>query len=323
MKFKKNKTFIIAEIGINHDGSIKKAINLIKLAKSAGASAVKFQIFKSETMGIPGTKIIKMWKKLYFNFEQIKKLKLYSKKLKIYFISSVFDLDSLKIAKKLNLDAYKIASSEITNTMLLKEASKINKQFIISTGMANKKEIEQVFLILKKKSINLLHCVSLYPCKEKYANLKRINTLRKKFKINIGYSDHTIGVDACKIAITMGANIIEKHFSYNNKLKHGDHQISANYYEMKDLVNFSKKYYSYLGTGNLKPSLIERSFSKLYRKGVYANTNIAKGETLTKNKIILRRPESKTRINSINKILGKRAKKNIYFSKEILIEDFK
>ena len=202
-------------------------------AKKAGANAVKFQVFKPATLAIENSKKNKLqkktsgkedlssiWKRVSLNTMSLKKLRDYSKKIKIDFICTAFDFESLELVKKLNLDAIKIASSDVTDLPLLIEISKLKKPIILSTGMSNSEEISIALNLLKNKNVSILHCVSLYPCDYSDANLNRILALKKKFKKHvIGYSDHCKNFEASIYAINLGAKIIEKHFTLNKKKK--------------------------------------------------------------------------------------------------------
>lgn len=318
MKHKNKNIYIIAEIGLNHDGKIKKAIKLTKLAKKAGANAAKFQIFDPSSLSAINSKNYKFWESVSFSYQQFRILKKICKKYHIDFIASVFDEQSLRIAKKLKLKTYKIASGELTNTLLLKKISKTKKKIILSTGMASLKEIKHALKIFSRNQVELLHCVSLYPCETKFANLNRIATLKKKFRKDIGYSDHARGIDACKIAITKGCKIIEKHFTNNKKLAYGDHKLSADFEELKNLVNFAKNYKLYLGSGKINPSFEEKKYIKLFRKGVYAANIIKKNSKIFLENLKIRRPETKLKINEIKNIIRKKAKKKILIDQEIL-----
>ena len=276
------KPYIIAEIGINHNGSIKAALRLIKSAKKAGANAVKFQVFNPSTLAREKSKktsqqkkytsnkisLYKMWKKMAFNLNQLKMLKNESVKNKIDFICSVFDKESLDNVLKLNPKFIKIASSDITDLYLLKLIKKSKKKVILSTGLSNEIEIKRALRILGNSTV-LLHCVSSYPCPDKFANLKRIQSLRKKFNVKIGYSDHTIGNKACYTALNLGACFIEKHFTYNKKLKGADHVLSADENDLKKIVSFAKIQKTLLGSGNIQPSIFELKNKKLFKKGIY------------------------------------------------------
>jgi N,N'-diacetyllegionaminate synthase len=304
--------YIIAEIGINHEGNILKAKKLINDAVESGASAVKFQVFETETILGPNLNhnkkkkkklyIKKIAKKLYITNKQISELRKFSKRKKIDFGCSVFDKKSLERVIKAKVDYIKIASSDINDLYLLSLVKKNKVPCIISSGMANLSEIKRAIKVLGNPVV--LHCVSSYPCNIKDANLKRINSLKKKLKTKIGYSDHTIGIDACKLAIMMGANVIEKHFTYD-KSRGGDHALSADKYDMIKLVEFSKNFRSYYGNGSINPKQKEIKNKKIFRKGLYYAENLKKGKKIEIEDLKILRPENNFKIENYKKILGK------------------
>ena len=281
MNFKKlNKPYIIAEIGINHEGNYSIAKKLILEANKAGADAVKFQVFKPNTLAIQKSKknelqkktsgkesLSNIWKRVCLKFNSLRKLRNYAKELKIDFICTPFDFESLKLIKKLNLSAIKIASSDITDIPLILKISKINKPVILSTGMANFNEISKALNYLKNKNLSLLHCVSMYPCEFKDANLKRILSLKKNFsKYTIGYSDHCKNIDASIFALNLGAMVIEKHFTLDKKRKGLDHSLSADPIDLKMICDFAKNINSLSGVNKIKPNYKERKFIKFLEK---------------------------------------------------------
>jgi N,N'-diacetyllegionaminate synthase len=321
---KKNNIYIIAEIGINHNGSIKIAKRLINDAKLAGANAVKFQVFEPETLAKPAmikTKeqkkyirkklsLEKMWKKVSFSEKQLKEISIFSKKNKIDFICSVFDETSLKKVIRIGIKYLKVASSDINDIYLLNLIKKTNKEVILSTGMSNLKEIKNALKILGKKTI-VLHCVSKYPCPIKLANLKRINKLKKILKAKVGYSDHTVGTNACKIAITLGAQVIEKHFTYNKKIKGADHILSADKKDLEEIVNFANNYEKYLGSGKILPSRTELSYKKFFRKGLYFSQDLKKNYKLKIKDIAFQRPPNLMDVNKYKSLIGKKIKRDV------------
>ena len=321
------KTFIIAEIGINHEGKFLNAKKLISEAKKSGADAVKFQVFKPHTLAnkklkknklqIESSKkkedLYEMWKRVSLNDKELFKLRMFAKKISIFFICSVFDLESLNLVKKLNVDAYKIASSDVTDYFLQSHISKEKKPVILSTGMANEQEIKVAIKNIKNKNISILHCVSLYPCNIKFANLNRINALNKKFDLPVGYSDHCVGVNASIIAITMGAKIIEKHFTLNKKRVGLDHALSADPDDLKIICDFAKQYSLFKGKNSIEPTRYEKSFQKFFRKGIYFKKDIKRNKKLDIYDLIIRRPKNNTPPKYYNKIINMIASKN--FSK--------
>tara|TARA_A100001015_G_scaffold228288_1_gene257960 strand:+ start:128 stop:1138 length:1011 start_codon:yes stop_codon:yes gene_type:complete len=324
MKIKKNKTYIIAEIGINHEGNIKNAIKLVKKAKNSGADAVKFQMFQPETLVNLNSRktkdqnktiskketLYKMFKRVSLRTNDLIKLRRLSKNLKIDFICSVFDDESLKISKKLNLDAYKIASSDLTDINLIKKISKQNKPIVISTGMGSKTEIEKSLKILKKNKVYLLHCVSMYPCPKNFVNLKRMKSL-KKICGAVGYSDHSQGNEASILAISMGAKILEKHFTMNKNRVGVDHMLSADPKDLKIICDFALNYKKILGDGDIEPSNNEKKMRKFFRKSIYSSREILSGEKISKFNIRTMRPQSHIKSEEYYNILGKKVKKNI------------
>lgn len=277
MKIKTEKTYIIAEIGINHEGNFKKAINLIKSAKNSGADAVKFQIFKPETLASKNTKktndqkkniktesLYNMWKRMEFSLSQWKKLKRLAINLNLDFISSVFDEESLKLSKKIDLSAYKVASSDLTDVKLLKDLSSLKKPIIISTGMGSVDEIKKALNILKKNKVYLLHCVSLYPCPVNLVNLRRMKNLSSMFNKDIGYSDHSLGINASLTSIMMGAKILEKHFTLDKNQKGADHKLSADPKDLKLISDYTNKFHKLLGNGKIEPSNKEKKNEKIF-----------------------------------------------------------
>ena len=337
MKIKRNKTYIIAEIGINHEGSFKKATKLIKEASISGADAVKFQIFKPETLAsIKSQKtseqkkrtknkenLYLMWKRMEFTLSQWKKLRKISEKLKLDFISSIFDKESFGISKKINLTAYKVASSDLTDVKLLNDLKNQNKPIIISTGMGSANEIKNALSILKKNKIFLLHCVSLYPCPPDLINLKRMKSLSLMFKKEVGYSDHSIGINSALASISKGAKILEIHFTLNKNQKGADHELSSDPKDLKIISDYANKYYNLLGNGKIEPSVEEKKMRKYFRKSIFAKKNILVNEILTETNIVCRRPQSSIKSENYFKIINKKAKKKILANQPIYKNDIK
>ena len=251
------KTIVIAEIGPNHNGSINLAKKLISAAKRSGADYVKFQTFIAEDMITISAKKanyqkketsrkdnqFKMLKKLQLSFKDFIEIKKFSKKIGIKFLTTCFDFKSVKFAKKLKMDYFKIASGEIDNYPLIKQICKIAKKIILSTGMSDFKQVkETVTYILKnnfkRQNIVLLHCNTEYPTPYKDVNLRAMIEMKNKLKIkNFGYSDHTLGTLVPLASVAMGANYIEKHFTLNKKYKGPDHKASMEPHEFKEMMN--------------------------------------------------------------------------------------
>ncbi len=318
--------YIIAEIGINHEGKIQRALKLIKNAKKAGANAVKFQLFEPITLGTNSKKkrekkLFKMWKKLALKEKEVLKLKKLAEKNKIDFFCSIFDKKSFEIINRLKIKNIKIASSDITDVILLKQIAKTNKKIFLSTGMANEKEIKIALQILKNNKVILMHCVSLYPCPQKFANLNRIITLKKKFNKKIGYSDHCLGINSVITSINMGATVIEKHFTDDKSRKHFDHRLSADYEDLKKIVEYSKIYNVLKGSGNIEPTKEEKGMRKFARKSIYYNHNLKKGKILNDADIKIKRPFANLEPIELKKIINKKLKKDVFQYSAVKISD--
>lgn len=323
----KNKTFIIAEAGCNHNGKISLAFKLIDAAKNSGADAVKFQIFNPSLLVSKNAqkapysknkekkeKQLQMQKKISLNFNDFLKLQKYAIKKKIHIFYSAFDEESLHFLKKLKVKIIKIPSGEINNIPFLEKISKLNKEIILSTGMADMKEIYKAVNILKKntklKKISLLYRVSLYPTKLNELNLLSIKYLQSKFKLNIGLSDHTTSTNVPSLAVSMGAKIIEKHITLNKKLQGPDHFMSLDPSEFKKMVNLVRKCEISLGKFEKKPSIQEKKIRIYARKSIVAKTIIKKGEMFNKFNLTLKRPGNGIEPKKIIKFYGKKSKYN-------------
>lgn len=307
------KVFIIAEAGINHNGKLDTAKKLINIASKAKVDAIKFQLFKTDNFinkkKIPD--IFKMFLNLEFSLSEWKNIILHAKHKNIKIFFSIFDLPSLNLLKKLKINLVKIPSGEINNHALLNEINKKKIDVILSTGMATIKEIEHSVNILKNCNVKLLHCVSEYPTDPNKLNLNFIKTLKEKFNLQVGFSDHTLGIDAPGIAVAAGAKIIEKHFTNNKNQEGGDHKVSINQNELIKLVKNIRSIEEMLGKSNKTIYRDEIILSKIARKGVYLRHNIKKKQILKKNNLIFLRPANSKNLNFYNKILGKKAIKNI------------
>lgn len=322
------KTLIIAEAGVNHNGSLSQCYKLIDAAKKAGADIVKFQTFNAETLSTkqsPKAEYQKKFNKKETQFEMLKKLELskknhfkiknYCKKKQIEFLSSAFDIEDLIFLKKLRLKRFKVPSGEITNYLYLKKIANYKKEIILSTGMANIKEISTAIKVLQKNGlskdkIKLLHCSSEYPADTSVLNLKAISTLRKKFKLDIGYSDHSMSLISPSIAISLGAKIIEKHITLNNNLKGPDHKSSLNPKDFKKMVENIRQTERSLGSGVKIPTKEEIKNSKIVRKSIVAKKIITKGEKFSLKNLTFKRPGTGISPMMINTLLKKKAKKN-------------
>ncbi len=245
----KNNPFLIAEIGINHGGSLSQAKKLIDKAKLAGADAVKFQTYKSERRVSKKSPIFNILKKCELSYDDFYKLKKYSDKKNIIFFSTPFDIDAVKFLKKIQVKFFKIASFDISNYKLIKEILKTKIPTIISTGMASLKEIETInrMYSLKKIPLHIMHCVSTYPNIEKNSFLNNINFLSKHLDKQIGLSDHTNNINTCRYAYFMGSRVFEKHFKLSNKHKCIDAPVSITPDQFQKLKQDLNHYQKVLG----------------------------------------------------------------------------
>jgi len=322
-----NKTKIIAEIGVNHNGSINIAKRLIDIAKKSGADYVKFQTFKAKNLVRENTKITKyqrnnlrkaitqfdLLKKLELSLHDHKKIIKYCKKKKIIFLSSPFDLESLDLLFSLKIYDIKIASGEINNLIFLKCLAKKARKVFLSTGMSTLSEVSKAISILtqngiKKNNITILHCHTDYPTKLADVNLLAMTTMRKKFSIKVGYSDHTLGNETAIAAIALGAKVIEKHITLSKNMNGPDHKASM---EPKDFLNYVKYIRNtedLLGKYEKKPSKSEIKNKTLVRKSIVAKKNIRIGEIFSKTNITCKRPEGGISPIKWEEVVGKKSR---------------
>ena len=333
----KSQLKIIAEIGVNHNGKIQLAKKLIDEAKKCGADAVKFQTFFAKNFVLKNTPKVKYQKRNTSDkenhFKMIKKLELkkkdfiylkkYCDKKKIEFISTPYDLESAKFLKEIKINTYKTASADLTDYLLHEFISKTNSKVIISTGMASLEDIKKTLDIYKnKKKIQLLHCVSSYPCSSKNLNLKCIKLLRQKFKIPIGFSDHSIGSDAAIIALALGARLFEKHFTLSKNMSGPDHKTSMNPKEFKNYINKIKLARQILGRPLKKIWPEEFEMKKISSKSITLRHNLSKKRKIKISDINMKRPGKGLNGFYIKKILGKRLKRNIKKDQQLKLKDF-
>jgi hypothetical protein len=266
-KIKKNQTYIIAEIGINHNGDIKLAKELIDSAKRAGADAVKFQTYITEKRVKKNSPIYKILKNCELSFSDFKILNNYSKRKNIDFFSTPFDIESADYLNTIGIQIFKIASFDSSNKFFLRQISKFKKIFILSTGMSSLKEIKEAINILKKnsKKIILLHCVSSYPNTEKESHLSCIEVLKNYFPYSVGLSDHTNDIYVPTLASALGVKIIEKHFMINKNFNCVDKSVSITEKQMRRLVGEIKRVEEILGNNTLQLRDIEKHTFKYKR----------------------------------------------------------
>jgi len=321
--------FIIAEAGINHNGSINIAKKLIDIAVKAGADAVKFQTFKTENLVTRNAKKAKyqkkndskkesqfdMLKKLELNPQMHKALLSYCKKKKILFLSSPFDLHSINFLNNLGLKIFKIPSGEITNFPYLQKLGKLNKKIILSTGMSNINEIKNALNVLvksgtKKSNITVLHANTEYPTPMRDVNLRSMLSIGNTFNVNFGYSDHTLGSEVSIAAVALGAKCIEKHFTLSRNMTGPDHRASLEPKELTSMIHAIRNIEIALGSRIKRPSKSETANIRIVRKSLVASRNIKKGEIFTEQNLTTKRPGSGLSPFKMIKFLGKRSLKN-------------
>jgi len=321
---KKNNTFIIAEAGVNHNGNIKIAKELIDAASQSGADAIKFQTFKSEKLvtrnaekasyQIQFTKKnnsqYSMLKSLELSYEDHLELISYSKEKNIIFMSTGFDLESNLFLNSLGIEVFKIPSGEINNLLYLRQIGSFKKKTILSTGISTLGEIELALDSLisngcKRSDITILHCNSEYPTPLNDVNLKAMITIKNAFNINIGYSDHTIGLEVPLAAVALGAKVIEKHLTLDINMDGPDHKSSIEPDAFKEMVKSIKKVEIALGTSIKKPSMSEIKNRDNIRKSIVASKEIHIGEKFDSENITFKRPGSGLSPMLIDQIIGK------------------
>ena len=334
-----NNVIIIAEAGVNHNGSIDLAKKLIDAAVNAGVDFVKFQTFNSESLvsksakkasyQIENTKDIsesqlQMLKKLELTREQRYEIVSYCKEKNISFFSTAFDIESLEFLKELGLSMVKIPSGEITNLPYLRKAAELFSEIIISTGMSTMNDIEQAVNVFLKaghnqNNISIMHCNTEYPTEMKDVNLLAMNTIQLKFSTKVGYSDHTLGTEVPIAAVALGAKIIEKHFTLDRNLPGPDQLASLEPNELKFMVDSIRNIeLAISGSGEKLPSESERKNIEIARKSIVAKTNILKGEVFSEKNITTKRPGNGISPMQWGNVIGKIANKN--FSEDDLIE---
>lgn len=324
-----NKVLIIAEAGVNHNGDINLAKEMIDLAKSAGVDIVKFQTFKSENLVTKNAAMaayqventgeensqLAMLKKLELKESDFKELQSYCNQKGIKFFSTGFDLDSLAFLKTLNMGLWKVPSGEITNLPYLEFIGKCNEQVILSTGMANMDEIEAAIKVLinsgtDKKKISVLHCNTDYPTRYEDVHLNAMKTMREKLGVEIGYSDHTPGVEISVASVALGATVIEKHFTLDKNLPGPDHKASLDPEELKALVVQIRNIEKAMGRSEKVPSEREVKNIKVARKSIVAKSAIKAGETFTAENLTTKRPGTGISPMKWYEVLGTKAQKD-------------
>ena len=325
---------VIAEAGVNHNGSIELAKKLIKEASIAGADVVKFQTFKAETLVSKSAKKANyqkastdaeesqfdMLKKLELDYAIHEELMQYSNEQGIKFLSSAFDLESIDLLNELGIDIFKIPSGEITNLPYLRKIAQTGKQIILSTGMSTISDIEAALEVLRQNGatdIIVLHCNTEYPTPMEDVNLLAMNTIQNTFKVRVGYSDHTAGIEVPIAAVALGAEVIEKHFTLDKTMEGPDHKASLEPKELKAMVDAIRNIQAALGDGLKRPSESEIKNMPIARKSLVAKTNIQTGEIFSEDNLTIKRPGTGLSPMLWDDIIGSIARKD-YEADEVI-----
>lgn len=323
----KEPCFVIAEAGVNHNGRLDLALKLVDAAKKAGADAVKFQTFTAEAVA---TKYVPMvgyqkenvaqsqnqltlLKKLELPFEDFIKIKKYCDKKKIIFLSTPHTPDAVDFLDGL-VPVYKIGSSDLNNIPFLKKVAKKKKLIILSTSMSTMLEVKESVKAIKKQANNkivILHCTNMYPCPFSQVNLRAMLTIKKELNLPVGYSDHTLGITVPIMATALGACVIEKHFTLSRKMSGPDHAASLEPLELKQMVKAIREAELALGTGVKKPTKTEKEYQKVDRKSIITKSTIKNGVKITEDMLCIKRPGSGIEPKFLNKVIGKKVKRNL------------
>jgi len=323
-----NKTLIIAEAGVNHNGSLELAKQLIDAAADAGVDYVKFQTFKAEKL------VSKSAKKAGYQarnindtddsqFNMLKKLELdidthhllidYCKQKNIKFFSTAFDLESIDLLNSLGIDLFKIPSGEITNLPYLQKIGSLNKPVILSTGMATLAEIEAAVNVLEeagtaRKALTILHCNTEYPTPMHDVNLNAMLTIKEAFHVSVGYSDHTLGIEVPIAAVALGAVCIEKHFTLDRNMKGPDHKASLEPNELKKMVSSIRNIEVALGDGIKRPSPSELKNKEVARKSIHTASDLPADHVIQMENLAIKRPGNGIPPSMINQIIGRKTR---------------
>ncbi len=327
--------YIIAEAGVNHNGSLEVAKKLVDVAAEAGADAVKFQTFVPENLVSryaekadyqkettnKAESQLDMLRKVMLKKEWHQILIDYAKTKGIQFISTPFELESIDFLATLDLPLYKIPSGEITNLPYLEKIGKLEKPVILSTGMSTLDEVKKAVGILQNDGcpkVSVLHCNTQYPTPYEDVNLAVMDSLRDELKLEVGYSDHTMGIEIPIAAVAMGATIIEKHFTLDQNMEGPDHKASLEPHELAEMVKSIRNIEKAVGNGDKKPSPSERKNKEVARKSIVAKKKINKGEIFTEDNVSVKRPGTGISPMKWNEIIGTRAVRE--FEEDELIE---
>lgn len=320
--------WVIAEAGVNHNGRLEMAKDLVVAAKEAGADAIKFQTFSPEKLaskaalkadyqkrdGLDDLQL-SMLSKLVLSQKDYRDLIAFCQEREIMFFSSPFDEESADFLESLDVSLFKIGSGELTNFSLIKHVAKKGKPIILSTGMSSLGEVETAVRWIQdvgRQKLTLLHCTSNYPAEPENCNLRAIQTLKHAFNLPIGYSDHTVGIEISLAAVALGAEVIEKHLTLDRKLPGPDHEASLNPSEFKSLVQGIRKIESSLGNGVKKMTPSESPIRDIARKSLVAAGDLPAGTLLEESHVAIKRPGTGMPPAHKGLLIGRKLKKDIH-----------
>lgn len=327
--------YIIAEAGVNHNGSLTLAKKLVDVAKDAGVDCVKFQTFVSRNMVSkqalkaeyqkentdPNESQQHMLRKLELSFSEFEELSEYCKYKCIEFMSTAFDFDSIEFLDSIGMTKWKIPSGEITNLPYLLRIAKLNKPIILSTGMSTLDDIRETINVLKTngtKELTVLHCTTEYPTSYNDVNLKAMLTIKDELGVEVGYSDHTKGIEVAIAAVALGATMIEKHFTLDRTMDGPDHKSSLEPTELMNMVRSIRNIELSIGNGVKAPTSAEKEIMEVARKSIIASKSIKAGETFSEDNLTTKRPGSGISPMKWFEVIGKTAKSD--FEEDDLIE---
>lgn len=322
-----SRIYIIAEAGVNHNGSLEIAKKMVDVAREAGANAIKFQTFKAENIVTKNasraeyqvkntgedTSQYSMLKKLELSYDDFRELKAYCDASGIEFLSTPFDLESIDFLQELGIRFLKIPSGEITNFPYLRKIGQTGMPVIMSTGMSTLEEVGDAIRVLREygsDEISLLHCTTEYPAPLDSVNLKAMQTMAEAFNLPVGYSDHTSGIEVSVAAVAMGAVIIEKHFTLDRNMEGPDHKASLEPDELKAMVQSIRDVEMAMGTGEKGLSYSELKNVSVVRKSIVAKRAIRKGMLFSEDNLSVKRPGTGVNPMQWNKVIGLCAKRD-------------
>ncbi len=331
----KQGAYIIAEVGVNHNGSMELAKKSIDVAAKIGADAVKFQTFKTEKLvskyapkadyQTANTQAkesqMEMLKRLELSFNEFRELKVYCEDKGIDFLSTPFDEESAHFLNEIGVSAFKIGSGDLNNAPFISSLDKFQKPILLSTGMSDLNEVEEALTAVRQSPVILLHCTSNYPAPLEDVNLNAMITMKNKFNKLVGYSDHTNGVEVSVAAVAMGAKIIEKHFTLDRDLPGPDHKASLNPEEFSELIFSIRNTEMALGDGVKRCMPSEENTKMVARKSIVANANLNEGQVITEDMIVIKRPGTGIEPKYYNRIIGKKLVKDIKMDETIAWDD--